>query len=222
MRSRSDCRSNDGGIPTTQPLPHSAQFSQGPEAPTASDQETFIHGQSESHGVVDQNASCSQAAIHTGGSAGRPAAAGAFAVRVWCWKMPPFDVAEKIYTHLSKNFFDWNEVRVSTVTELAEVDPAAARSGRRGVESQARAARRVRIDVFVRSRTGEKAEYLRGDQATGTARRHDPVQPGLRDASRAGRPCHSAGPRSPRRAGDAGRHQRERSRSRAKSAGWSA
>ncbi len=33
----------------------------------------------------------------------------------------PFDVAEKIFIHLSKNFFDWNEVRVSTVTELAEV-----------------------------------------------------------------------------------------------------
>jgi endonuclease-3 len=45
----------------------------------------------------------------------------------------PFDIAEKIYTHLSKNFFDWNEVRVSTVTELAEVtrplpDPTAAAS----------------------------------------------------------------------------------------------
>ena len=45
----------------------------------------------------------------------------------------PFDVAEKIYTHLSKHFFDWNEVRVSTVTELAEVakplpDPVAAAS----------------------------------------------------------------------------------------------
>jgi len=44
-----------------------------------------------------------------------------------------FDVAEKIYTHLSKSFFDWNEVRVSTVTELAEVakalpDPVAAAS----------------------------------------------------------------------------------------------
>jgi endonuclease-3 len=45
----------------------------------------------------------------------------------------PFDIAEKIFTHLSKNFFDWNEVRVSTVTELAEVtrplpDPMAAAS----------------------------------------------------------------------------------------------
>ncbi len=45
----------------------------------------------------------------------------------------PFDIAEKIYTHLSKNFFDWNEVRVSTVTELAEVtrplpDPTSAAS----------------------------------------------------------------------------------------------
>lgn len=45
----------------------------------------------------------------------------------------PFEIAEKIYTHLSKNFFDWNEVRVSTVTELTEVtralpDPLAAAS----------------------------------------------------------------------------------------------
>jgi len=44
-----------------------------------------------------------------------------------------FEIAEKIYTHLSKNFFDWNEVRVSTVTELAEVtrplpDPTTAAS----------------------------------------------------------------------------------------------
>lgn len=45
----------------------------------------------------------------------------------------PFDVAEKIFNHLAKNYFDWNEVRVSTVTELAEVgralpDPLAAAS----------------------------------------------------------------------------------------------
>jgi endonuclease-3 len=45
----------------------------------------------------------------------------------------PFEIAEKIYTHLSKNFFDWNEVRVSTLTELSEVtrslpDPLAAAS----------------------------------------------------------------------------------------------
>ncbi|HEX4000109.1 MAG TPA: hypothetical protein VHX65_16265 [Pirellulales bacterium] len=45
----------------------------------------------------------------------------------------PFDAAEKIYTHLSKNFFDWNEVRVSTVMELSEVarplpDPGATAS----------------------------------------------------------------------------------------------
>jgi hypothetical protein len=44
-----------------------------------------------------------------------------------------FEIAEKIYTHLSKNFFDWHEVRVSTVMELTEVtrplpDPLAAAS----------------------------------------------------------------------------------------------
>jgi endonuclease-3 len=38
-----------------------------------------------------------------------------------CLENAPYDAAEKIYTYLSKHFFDWNEVRVSTVNELAEV-----------------------------------------------------------------------------------------------------
>jgi hypothetical protein len=32
----------------------------------------------------------------------------------------PYGKAEKIYAHLNSSFFDWNEVRVSTVKELAE------------------------------------------------------------------------------------------------------
>jgi hypothetical protein len=37
-----------------------------------------------------------------------------------CLENAPYDKAEKIYAHLASSFFDWNEVRVSTVKELAE------------------------------------------------------------------------------------------------------
>src|ERR1700689_1952381 len=50
----------------------------------------------------------------------------------------PYAKAQKIYEHLSSSFFDWNEVRVSTVKELAESmhelpDPAAAASNLKSV-----------------------------------------------------------------------------------------
>jgi endonuclease III len=37
-----------------------------------------------------------------------------------CLENAPHDKAEKTYEHLRTSFFDWNEVRVSTVKELAE------------------------------------------------------------------------------------------------------
>jgi hypothetical protein len=37
-----------------------------------------------------------------------------------CLENAHYDAAEKVYARLKHNFFDWNEVRVSTVTELAE------------------------------------------------------------------------------------------------------
>ncbi|MCC7083581.1 MAG: hypothetical protein IT427_01080 [Pirellulales bacterium] len=37
-----------------------------------------------------------------------------------CLENAPFDKAAKTYEHLATSFFDWNEVRVSTVNELAE------------------------------------------------------------------------------------------------------
>src|SRR5262245_4076590 len=48
-----------------------------------------------------------------------------------CLENAPYDKAEKVYQHINTSFFDWNEVRVSTVKELAEAmrelpDPAAA------------------------------------------------------------------------------------------------
>jgi endonuclease-3 len=50
-----------------------------------------------------------------------------------CLENAPYAAAEKIYGRLTQNFFDWNEVRVSTVNELAGVmkelpDPTAAAS----------------------------------------------------------------------------------------------
>lgn len=37
-----------------------------------------------------------------------------------CLENAPYAKAEKVYDHLCNSFFDWNEVRVSTVKELAE------------------------------------------------------------------------------------------------------
>ena len=37
-----------------------------------------------------------------------------------CLENTHYDKAEKVYAHLASSFFDWNEVRVSTVKELAE------------------------------------------------------------------------------------------------------
>jgi endonuclease-3 len=50
-----------------------------------------------------------------------------------CLENAPYAAAEKVYARLAQNFFDWNEIRVSTVSELAEVmkelpDPGAAAS----------------------------------------------------------------------------------------------
>jgi endonuclease III len=38
-----------------------------------------------------------------------------------CLENAPYSTAEKVYERLSRQFFDWNEVRVSTVNELSEV-----------------------------------------------------------------------------------------------------
>src|SRR3954471_8686462 len=37
-----------------------------------------------------------------------------------CLENAPYEKAEKTFEHLNSSFFDWNEVRVSTVKELAE------------------------------------------------------------------------------------------------------
>ncbi len=50
-----------------------------------------------------------------------------------CLENASLELATKVYEHLSKSFFDWNEVRVSTLTELSEAmqglpDPMSAAS----------------------------------------------------------------------------------------------
>ncbi len=37
-----------------------------------------------------------------------------------CLENAPYETADKVFEHLKKSFFDWNEIRVSTVTELSE------------------------------------------------------------------------------------------------------
>jgi hypothetical protein len=37
-----------------------------------------------------------------------------------CLENAPYEAADKVFEHLKKSFFDWNEMRVSTVTELSE------------------------------------------------------------------------------------------------------
>ena len=55
-----------------------------------------------------------------------------------CLENAPHDIAERVYTAVRVSFFDWNEIRVTTVKELAEVmsplpDPAAAAANLKGV-----------------------------------------------------------------------------------------
>ena len=55
-----------------------------------------------------------------------------------CLENAHFALAEKVYTALSAAYFDWNEIRVTTVKELAEVlhelpDPAAAATRLKGI-----------------------------------------------------------------------------------------
>ena len=38
-----------------------------------------------------------------------------------CLENASYEAAEKVYSRLAESFYDWNEVRVSTVTELSEV-----------------------------------------------------------------------------------------------------
>src|SRR4051794_13268190 len=55
-----------------------------------------------------------------------------------CLENAHYEVAERVYAAVRANFFDWNEVRVSTVKELAEVmdplpEPEAAATRLKGI-----------------------------------------------------------------------------------------
>jgi hypothetical protein len=58
-----------------------------------------------------------------------------------CLENSPFEAADEVYTSLSRGYFDWNEVRVSTVRELSEVmkplydPPASAKRLKRVLQS---------------------------------------------------------------------------------------
>ena len=83
-----------------------------------------------------------------------------------CLENASYEAAEKVYTYLSKHFFDWNEVRVSTVTELAEVmkslpDPATAASNlKRILQGVFEATYSFDLETLKKKNIGEGIKWL--------------------------------------------------------------
>ena len=83
-----------------------------------------------------------------------------------CLENAPYEAAEKIYAYLSKHFFDWNEVRVSTVTELAEAmrslpEPAAAASNlKRILQGVFEATYSFDLETLKKKNIGEGIKWL--------------------------------------------------------------
>ena len=82
-----------------------------------------------------------------------------------CLENARYEAAEQVFAAVSTAFFDWNEVRVSTVKELAEgmrglPDPTAAATGLKQIVAE-----RVRGDVLLRSRGHEETKPRPGRAA---------------------------------------------------------
>ena len=84
-----------------------------------------------------------------------------------CLENAPYSAAEKVYARLSQNFFDWNEVRVSTVTELAEVMKELPEPSTAANNLKKHPPRRIRIHLLFRSRSAQEAEHRPRHQAPG-------------------------------------------------------
>ena len=109
-----------------------------------------------------------------------------------CLENARYEAAEQAYAAISTSFFDWNEVRVSTIKELAEVMLRSARRDRRRQHSQAELAKRLRGDLFVRSRGPKETKPGPGHPAFEKVQRHDPLHGRIRHTGGLGRPFHPA------------------------------
>ena len=108
-----------------------------------------------------------------------------------CLEDAHHDAAEEAFAALVHTFFDWNEVRVTSISELSEVMAVSARPAGRRQSHQARAARRLRGDVHLRSGRPAQEEPRPHRGLAGETRRHDAVHRGLRGPGRPGRTRHS-------------------------------
>ncbi len=75
-----------------------------------------------------------------------------------CLENAQYEAADKAFEAVSTGFFDWNEVRVSTVKELAEVMNMLPDAQQAAAQAEKVAAGRLRVDLFVRPGRAEKAE----------------------------------------------------------------
>ena len=83
-----------------------------------------------------------------------------------CLENAPFETAEKVYDHLHKAFFDWNEVRVSTLTELTEAmhnlpdPPASASNLKRILQAVFETTYSFEIEAFKKQNLGQAIKQL--------------------------------------------------------------
>ena len=116
-----------------------------------------------------------------------PLAAASICCSRAAWRTRRTTRPSSVFQSLTSDYFDWNEVRVSTVRELAEVLQAAERPERGGDAAEARAAKRVRDALLVRPRAAQEAEHRRRGQAAREVQRQHAVRRGVRHAAGAGR-----------------------------------
>ena len=137
--------------------------------------------------LINQHAQGRQEALQAGARRRRTARCWSICCSPAAWRTRRYDAAEQVFKTLKDDYFDWNEVRVSTIRELAEVtkplnDPADA----------ATRLKQMLQSVFERDYSFDleplkKQNIGAGGQAAGKVQRQHAVRRRLRHADGAGR-----------------------------------
>ena len=92
-----------------------------------------------------------------------------------CLEDAHYDRAEEAYAALEPNFFDWNEIRVTTIRELSEVmaglpaPPAAANRVKRVLQSTFEASYSFDLEDLRKQNLGPAVEWRETDPITGVS-----------------------------------------------------
>ena len=141
----------------------------------------------ESHGAVRQSPQDPEEALQAGGSRADRSVL-EHLMFACCLEDAGYEAAEEAFAALEHTFFDWNEVRVTSLSELSEVmarlpDPRVA-----GNRIKRHPARHLRGQLFLRpGRQTEEEPRPHGEMAGETRRRHE-VHRRLRGPVGLGRP----------------------------------